>query len=80
MAEPEDTELLDSLMETSLYTLGAAFQDDHPDLVDDVIAQADAIEARGIEAWARAESVPLSTAFQTLVTGLALRYARALGC
>ena len=45
-------------MDTSLYSLGAAFADDHPELVDDVVAQAGAIEAAGLEAWAKAESVP----------------------
>jgi len=66
-------------MDTSLYSLGAAFQDDHPDLVEAVIAQADDIEAVGLEAWADQERVTLEAAFQTFVTGLALRYYRALG-
>ena len=66
-------------MDTSLYSLGAAFQDDHPDLVDDVIAQAEAIEGTGLEAWAAQQGQSLEHAFQTLVTGLALRYYRALG-
>ena len=75
----DDGAFLQSLMDTSLYSLGAAFQDDHPDLVDDVIAEAEDIEAVGLEAWADQEQVTLQTAFQTLVTGLALRYYRALG-
>jgi hypothetical protein len=66
-------------MDTSLYSLGAAFQDDHPELVDDVIAQAEQIEATGLETWAEREALTLQMAFQTLVTGLALRYYRALG-
>jgi hypothetical protein len=66
-------------MDSSLYSLGAAFQDGHPELVEEVIAQADAIEADGLERWARAESVDLESAFQTLLTGLALRYYRAVG-
>lgn len=66
-------------MDTGLYSLGAAFQDDHPDLVDEVITQADAIERDGLVAWAATHDVPLQSAFQTLVTGLALRYYRALG-
>ena len=69
---------LDSLMETNLYSLGAAFQDDHPDLVEAVIEQAVDIEATGLESWAAAQDVPVESAFQTLVTGLALRYYRAL--
>ncbi len=74
-----DADFLESLMDSSLYSLGAAFQDGHPDLVDEVIAQADAIEAEGLEHWAAAESVGLESAFQTLLTGLALRYYRAVG-
>jgi hypothetical protein len=74
-----DAAFLESLMDTSLYSLGAAFQDDHPELVDDVIAEADAIESVGLEAWAAEQGTPLQSAFQTLVTGLALRYYRALG-
>jgi hypothetical protein len=75
----DDGAFLESVMDTGLYSLGAQFQDDHPDLVDEVITQADAIEAAGLEAWAVNEDVPLQSAFQTLVTGLALRYYRALG-
>jgi hypothetical protein len=74
-----DADFLESLMDTSLYSLGAAFQDEHPELVDDVIAQADAIESEGLEHWAEEQSLPLESAFQTLLTGLALRYYRALG-
>lgn len=74
-----DADFLESLMDTSLYSLGAAFQDEHPELVDDTIARADAIEEAGLEHWAAAHGTPLETAFQTLMTGLALRYYRALG-
>lgn len=74
-----DADFLESLMDTSLYSLGAAFQDSHPELVDEVIGQADAIEATGLEHWAEGESVGLESAFQTLITGLALRYYRAVG-
>lgn len=74
-----DADFLESLMDTSLYSLGAAFQDSHPELVDQIIAQADAIESQGLESWAGAESVGLESAFQTLMTGLALRYYRAVG-
>ena len=78
MAEGEDDAFLESLMDTRLYSIGAAFQDDHADLVEDVIAQADAIESLGLNAWAQRENQSLESAFQTLVTGLALRYYRAL--
>ena len=31
-------------MDNSLYSMGAYFSDEHPDLVDEVIAQSEAIE------------------------------------
>ena len=75
---PEEGAFLEALTDSSLYSIGAYFSDRHPELVDDVIAQADEIEATGLEAWARREGESLQTAFQTLVTGLALRYYRAV--
>jgi hypothetical protein len=71
-------EFVASLMDTSLYSIGAFFHDSNPDLVDDVVAQAEAIERTGLEAYAAAEDVDVESAFQTLVTGLAVRYYRAL--
>ncbi len=76
MSTPD--ELLASLTDSSLYSIGAAFCDRHPDLVDDVLAQSVDIERRGLEAWAHDEQVGLDTAFQTLMTGLAIRYFTAL--
>ena len=69
-----DGSFLESLTDTSLYSIGAFFCDNHPDLVDDVIAQSEAIERDGLERWAAAEDVDLEQAFQTLMTGLAVRY------
>jgi len=69
---------LESLTDTSLYSIGAYFSDRHPDLVEDVLAQSEAIERDGLERWARAEDEPLQDAFQTLITGLAVRYFKAV--
>ncbi|MEZ5121908.1 MAG: hypothetical protein R2736_10090 [Solirubrobacterales bacterium] len=78
-AEPSDAApFLESLTDTSLYSIGAYFTDRHPDLVDDVIAQAQAIEDLGLERWAAAEDVEVERAFQTLMTGLAVRYYKAV--
>ena len=41
---------LESLMDTELYSIGAYFCDEHPDLVDEVIALSQEIERRGLEA------------------------------
>ena len=69
---------LQSLTDTRLYSIGAYFCDRHPELVDDLIAQSDAIEATGLERYAEAEGLSLEACFQTLVTGLAVRYFKAV--
>ena len=58
--------------------MGAFFSDRHPELVDDVIARSAAIEETGLEAYARNEGMTLEEGFQTLMTGLAVRYYKAL--
>ena len=70
MADP----FLESLTESSLYSIGATFCDRTPDLVDDLLAQGLEIERVGIAAWAGGEGVSVESAFRTLVTGLAVRY------
>jgi hypothetical protein len=67
-----------SLMDTDLYSIAAYFHDRHPDLVDDVVAQAERMERDGLAAWAATEGIEPEAAFQTLVTGLAVRYYRAV--
>jgi hypothetical protein len=78
MADPTDTEFLEGLMETSLYSMGAYFSDQHPDLVDDVIEQSVAIEERGLRGYAEEHGLTLEECFQTLLTGLAMRYYKAV--
>jgi hypothetical protein len=65
-------------MDTNLYSIGAYFHDRHPELVESVVDEAQAIERDGLEAYARNGGLELETAFQTLVTGLAVRYYRAV--
>ncbi len=82
MPDPTDTagrgEFLDSLMDTELYSIGAYFCDEHPDLVDEVVARSEQIERNGLEAYARASAAPLEETFETLLTGLAVRYYKAV--
>jgi hypothetical protein len=73
-----DGDFLESLMDTSLYSMGAYFSDQHPDLVDEVIAQSEAIERAGLEAYAAEQELPLEACFETLLTGLAVRYYNAV--
>jgi hypothetical protein len=75
---PDRDAFVESLKDTHLYTVGAYFLDSNPDLADDVVAQAEEIEREGLERYARREAVDAEAAFQTLVTGLAVRYFRAV--
>jgi hypothetical protein len=65
-------------MDTSLYSMGAYFSDQHPDLVDEVIEQADAIAAAGLRSYAVENDMTLESCFETLLTGLAVRYYNAV--
>jgi hypothetical protein len=83
LSPPEPSDLsadgfLESLTETSLYSIGAYFCDRHPDLMDDVVGQADEIERLGLQRWAQREEIGVDAAFQTLITGLAVRYFKAV--
>ena len=78
MPEPAPDSFVESLMDTNLYSIGAYFHDRHPELVESVVDEAEAIERDGLEAYARDGGLELEAAFQTLVTGLAVRYYRAV--
>jgi hypothetical protein len=69
---------LASLMDTELYSIGAYFCDEHPDLVDELVTRSTEIERRGLTAYAGEEDGDLEAAFETLLTGLAVRYYKAL--
>jgi hypothetical protein len=73
-----DDSFLESLMDTSLYSMGAYFCDQHPDLVHEVIAESEAIERAGLQAYAREHEMTLEACFETLLTGLAVRYYNAV--
>ena len=74
----ERDEFLESLMDTSLYSMGAYFSDRHPDLVDEVIGQAVEIEERGLRGYASDNEITVEECFETLLTGLAVRYYKAV--
>lgn len=73
-----DAEFIESLMDTQLYSMGAYFSDQHPDLVDDVIEQAQVIERSGLRRYADDNDITLEECFETLLTGLAVRYFKAV--
>jgi len=77
MADADDA-FLESLMDTGLYSMGAFFCDEHPDLVSEVIVQSEAIERAGIRAYAAEHELTQEACFETLLTGLAVRYYNAV--
>ena len=78
MSAAGDGSFLESLTDSSLYSIGAYFCDRNPELVDDVVGQSEDIERLGLQRWATEENEDLEAAFQTLVTGLAVRYFKAV--
>jgi hypothetical protein len=69
---------IESLMDTDLYSMGAFFCDEHPELVDEVVQRSVAIEEQGLESYAGAEGISVEEGFRTLLTGLAVRYYKAV--
>jgi hypothetical protein len=78
MKAPERDSFLESLMDTNLYSMGAYFCDQHPELVDEVIDQSVTIEEEGIQGYADGNGLSLEECFETLMTGLAVRYYKAV--
>jgi hypothetical protein len=74
----EADRFLESLADGSLYSMGAYFSDQHPDLVDEVLAQAEAIEESGLRSYAEETGMDVEEAYETLMTGLAVRYYKAV--
>ncbi|MDP4604383.1 MAG: hypothetical protein NWP31_03885 [Solirubrobacteraceae bacterium] len=71
-------ELIDSISDSQLYSIGAFFCDEHPELVEDVLEQSVEIERDGLARWAKKQKVDESVALQTLITGLSVRFYTAL--
>jgi hypothetical protein len=69
---------IESLMDTDLYSMGAFFSDQHPELVDEVVRRSVAIEEQGLRSYASSEGISAEEGFRTLLTGLAVRYYKAV--
>lgn len=69
---------LRSLMDNELYSIGAFFCDEHPELVAEVVRISGQIDEAGLERWAASSGRPIEEAFETLLTGLAVRYYKAV--
>ena len=74
----DDSGFVRSLMDSELYSIGAFFCDEHPELVDEVVRVSGEIEARGLAGYADDCDRPIEEAFETLLTGLAVRYFKAV--
>lgn len=73
-----DGSFVESLMDTDLYSMGAFFCDQHPELVDEVVEQSSEIERSGLSAYAASSSIDVEEAFGMLLTGLSVRYYKAV--
>lgn len=76
--EGDGERFLESLTDGSLYSIGAYFSDRHPELIDDVIAQSVAIERDGLRRYAQEHGLAVEECYETLLTGLAVRYYKAV--
>ena len=54
------------------------FCDQHPELVDQVLGESEAIAAAGLRAYSAENDMTLESCFETLLTGLAVRYYNAV--
>ena len=77
-APTEGATFIESLMDTDLYSMGAFFCDQHPELVDEVVRRSVLIEEGGLQKYAKSEDVSVEETFRTLLTGLAVRYYKAV--
>ena len=80
-SEPQPTPVdsfVESLMDTDLYSMGAFFCDQHPDLVDEVVERSAEIERTGLSSYASASAIDVEEAFGMLLTGLAVRFYKAV--
>jgi hypothetical protein len=75
---PGRDSFIESLMDTDLYSMGAYFCDRHPELVDEVVGRSVAIEQQGLQGFADQEGIAVEEGFRTLLTGLAVRYYKAV--
>lgn len=75
---PAEESFLATLMDTDLYSMGAYFSDQHPDLVEEVVARSAEIEDQGLVGYAERQGIGLEECFRTLLTGLAVRYYKAV--
>jgi hypothetical protein len=73
-----DASFVEALMDTELYSMGAFFSDQHPELVDEVVERSGRIEAGGLRAYAEDSGTDVEEAFGLLLTGLAVRYYKAV--
>ena len=69
---------IESLMDTDLYSMGAFFCDQHPELVDEVVERSAEIERNGLVAYSQGSGIDIEETFGVLLTGLSVRYYKAV--
>ncbi len=77
-ATAEGASFVESLMDTDLYSMGAFFCDQHPELIDEVVDRSSEIEQAGLSSYASSASIEVEEAFGMLLTGLSVRYYKAV--
>ena len=77
-SDPHRGAFLASLMDTELYSIGAYFCDEHPELVEELVSRSGEIESRGLQRFSEDSGTALEEAFETLLTGIAVRYYKAV--
>lgn len=78
IAVTQGDSFVESLMDTDLYSMGAFFCDQHPELIDEVVERSSEIERAGLSAYAAQSSLEVEEAFGMLLTGLSVRYYKAV--
>lgn len=77
-AEAAGDSFVESLMDTDLYSMGAFFCDQHPELIDEVVSRSVEIEDLGLASYSEANAIDVEEAFGMLLTGLSVRYYKAV--
>ncbi len=77
-APEEPASFVESLMDSDLYSMGAYFCDQHPELVEEVVERSAEIERIGLSGFSTASGIDVEEAFGMLLTGLSVRYYKAV--
>lgn len=77
-AAEDGASFVESLMDTDMYSMGAYFCDQHPELIEEVVERSLEIEESGLGAYSETSAIDVEEAFGMLLTGLSVRYYKAV--